>query len=135
MRAVEELLARAPDRYAITVIGAEKQPNYNRILLSSVLAGEKALDEIVINSADWYDEHGIRLIAGEPVTAIDRAVKTVTIGTRETLPYDKLLLATGSKPLAPPIPGLGLVRDAGSEDDGAAEEETDTDRASDRDHG
>ncbi len=108
MRAVEELLARAPDRYAITVIGAEKQPNYNRILLSSVLAGEKTVDEIVINSADWYVEHGVRLIAGEPVTAIDPAAKTVTIGSRETLPYDKLLLATGSKPLAPPIPGLGL---------------------------
>ena len=108
MRAVEELLARAPDRYSITVIGAEKQPNYNRILLSSVLAGEKALDEIVINSTDWYVEHGVRLISGEPVTAIDPAAKTVTIGTRETLPYDKLLLATGSKPLAPPIPGLGL---------------------------
>ena len=73
MRAVEELLARAPDRYAITVIGAEKQPNYNRILLSSVLAGEKAVDEIVINSLDWYVENGIRLIAGEPVTAIGPA--------------------------------------------------------------
>ena len=108
MRAVEELLARAPDRYAITVIGAEKQPNYNRILLSSVLAGEKVVDEIVINSADWYDEHGIRLIAGQPATAIDPAAKTVTIGGAETLPYDKLLLAMGSKPLAPPIPGLGL---------------------------
>ncbi len=108
MRAVEELLARAPDRYAITVIGAEKQPNYNRILLSSVLAGEKTVDEIFINSTDWYDEHGVRLIVGEPVTAIDPAAKTVTIGGSETLPYDKLLLATGSKPLAPPIPGLGL---------------------------
>src|SRR5205823_12163757 len=89
MRAVEELLARAPDRYAITVIGAEKQPNYNRILLSSVLAGEKAVDEIVINSTDWYDEHEIRLIDGEPVTEIDTARKTVTIGGEDTLQYDK----------------------------------------------
>ena len=54
MRTVEELLARAPDRYDITVIGAEPHPNYNRILLSSVLAGEKTVDEIVINPRDWY---------------------------------------------------------------------------------
>ena len=108
MRTVEELLARAPERYDITVIGAEPHPNYNRILLSSVLAGEKTVDEIVINPEGWYGEHGIRLIAGEPVTAIDPAAKTVTIGSAETLPYDKLLLATGSRPLAPPIPGLCL---------------------------
>src|SRR6266849_2764368 len=108
MRTVEELLACAPDRYAITVVGAEPHPNYNRILLSSVLAGEKSVDEIVINPADWYDEHSIRLIAGQPVDAIDRAAKTVTVAGGETVPYDKLLLATGSKPLAPPIPGLGL---------------------------
>ncbi|HJY17172.1 MAG TPA: FAD-dependent oxidoreductase, partial [Xanthobacteraceae bacterium] len=56
MRAVEELLARAPDRFAITVIGAETQPNYNRILLSSVLAGDKTMDEIVINPWSWYGE-------------------------------------------------------------------------------
>jgi nitrite reductase (NADH) large subunit len=66
MRTVEELLARARDRYVITVIGAEPHPNYNRIMLSSVLAGEKTVDRIVINPLDWYDEHGIRLIAGGP---------------------------------------------------------------------
>src|SRR5437868_15167107 len=81
MRTVEELLARAPERYAITVIGAEPQPNYNRILLSSVLAGEKTVDQIVINPEGWYAEHGVRLIAGRPVTAIDPAAKTVTIGS------------------------------------------------------
>jgi nitrite reductase (NADH) large subunit len=108
MRTVEELLARAPERYDITVIGAEPHPNYNRILLSSVLAGEKTIDEIVINPEGWYSDHGIRLIAGEPVTAIDPAARTVTIGSAEALSYDKLLLATGSRPLAPPIPGLGL---------------------------
>jgi nitrite reductase (NADH) large subunit len=107
MRTVEELLARAPARYDITVIGAEPQPNYNRILLSSVLAGNKRVDEIVINPIDWYRANGIRLIAGEPAAAIDPAAKTVTIGG-EALGYDKLLLATGSKPVAPPVPGLGL---------------------------
>jgi nitrite reductase (NADH) large subunit len=108
MRTVEELLARAPDRYAITVIGAEPHPNYNRILLSSVLAGDKTVDEIVINPPVWYDEHGITLIAGNPATGIDPAEKTVSLADGSALPFDKLLLATGSKPLAPPIPGLGL---------------------------
>jgi nitrite reductase (NADH) large subunit len=108
MRTVEELLARAPGRYDITVIGAEPQPNYNRILLSSVLASDKTLDEIVINSWDWYEANGIRLIAGARVTAIDRAGRTVVLAGGVVIAYDKLLLATGSKPMAPPIPGLGL---------------------------
>lgn len=109
MRAVEELLARAPDRYAITVIGAERQPNYNRIQLSAVLAGDKALGDIVINGWDWYDGHGIRLIAGNRAAAIDRAARQVALDDGTRVAYDKLLLATGSKPLAPPIPGLGLA--------------------------
>jgi nitrite reductase (NADH) large subunit len=108
MRAVEELRARAPDRFAITVIGAEPHPNYNRIQLSSVLAGEKALDEIVINPRDWYAENDIALMAGNAATAIDRLDKRVMLADGGSVAYDKLLLATGSKPLAPPIPGLGL---------------------------
>ena len=108
IRTVEELLRRAPLRYAITVIGAEPHPNYNRIMLSSVLAGEKTVDEIVINPRQWYAENRITLITGNPVTAIDRAAKTVTLADRGAQRYDTLLLATGSKPLAPPIPGLQL---------------------------
>jgi nitrite reductase (NADH) large subunit len=108
MRAVEELIARAPDRFDITVIGAESHPNYNRILLSAVLAGEKTLDEIVVNPYDWYAEHGFRLLAGIRATAIDRAARTVALTDGTSLPYDKLLLAVGSKPLALPIPGLGF---------------------------
>ena len=108
MRAVEELLSRAPDRFDITVIGAEPHPNYNRILLSSVLAGDKTLDEIVINAPSWYAEHGIRLIAGNRATAIDRVARQVALADGTAVAYDKLLLATGSKPVAPPIPGLGL---------------------------
>lgn len=107
MRAVEELLLRAPDRFAITVIGAEPHANYNRILLSSVLSGERSLDDIVINAREWYDQNGVRLIAGTTVTAIDRNAKHVLAGG-VAIPYDKLMLATGSKPLAPPIPGFGL---------------------------
>src|SRR5260221_3477173 len=97
MRTVEELLARAPDRYEITVIGAEPHPNYNRIMLSSVLAGEKTVDEIVINPFDWYEEHDIRLIAGNPVSAVDPAVRTVSFADGTPIAHDQLLLATGSE--------------------------------------
>jgi nitrite reductase (NADH) large subunit len=108
MRTVEELLARAPARYQISVIGAEPHPNYNRIMLSSVLAGEKTVDDIVVNPRDWYAANGVALVTGATVTAIDRAGKCVVLAGGESIPYDKLLLGTGSKPLAPPIPGLTL---------------------------
>jgi nitrite reductase (NADH) large subunit len=108
MRTVEELLPRAPTRYDITVIGAEPQPNYNRIQLSSVLAGEKTAAEIILNPYGWYQEHGIALLAGTTAIGIDPAAKMVAVDAGDPVPYDMLLLATGSKPLAPPIPGLGL---------------------------
>jgi nitrite reductase (NADH) large subunit len=109
MRAVEELLKHeAGRRYRITVFGAEPHVNYNRIMLSSVLAGDKTIDEIVINAREWYDANGIRLVAGDAVVGIDREAKTVTAASGLCVPYDRLLIATGSRPLAPPIPGLGL---------------------------
>jgi nitrite reductase (NADH) large subunit len=109
MRTVEELLKHeAALRYRITVFGAEPHANYNRILLSSVLAGDKSLDEIVINAPEWYTVNGITLFAGDPVVSIDRAAKTVSAASGHTVSYDRLLIATGSRPLAPPIPGLGL---------------------------
>ncbi len=109
MRTVEEML-KLPGgkRYRITVFGAEPHVNYNRIMLSSVLAGDKSVDEIVINSREWYAENGITLITGDAVKKIDREARTVTSAAGVTVPYDKILLATGSRPLAPPIPGLGL---------------------------
>src|SRR3954468_21626891 len=91
MRTVEELLARAPDRYDITVIGAEPHPNYNRILLSSVLAGDKSVADIVINPPRWYDAHNIRLIAGNAATAIEPGAKTVAHASGEAVEYEKLL--------------------------------------------
>ena len=108
MRTVEELLKLDPARYDITVFGTEPHPNYDRIMLSSVLAGEKQVDDIVINTRAWYDENDITLRAGDTVTAIDPKARTVTAASGLTVPYDRLLLATGSRPIVPPIPGLNL---------------------------
>ena len=92
MRTIEELLKHeAGQRYRITVFGAEPHVNYNRIMLSSVLAGDKSIDEIVINSREWYDDNDIRLFAGDAVTAIDREAKIVTAASGLSVPYDRLL--------------------------------------------
>ena len=107
-RAVEELLARDPNRYRVTIFGAEPLVNYNRIMLSPVLAGEKTFDEIVINGLDWYADNGITLLSGDPVIAIDRAARTVTSRSGLTLDYDRLLIATGSDPFIIPVPGKDL---------------------------
>ncbi len=107
-RAVEELLARDPARYRVTIFGAEPRVNYNRIMLSPVLAGEKCFDDIVINDAEWYAANGIALVAGDPVAQIDRAAKTVTTRGGSTESYDRLLIATGSDPFIIPVPGKDL---------------------------
>ncbi len=107
-RAVEEILARDPGKYRISIFGAEPRVNYNRIMLSPVLAGEKTFEEIIINGQDWYDDNGIELISGDPVVGIDRAAKTVTAKSGRTLDYDKLLIATGSDPFIIPVPGKDL---------------------------
>ncbi|MBL8521815.1 MAG: NAD(P)/FAD-dependent oxidoreductase [Betaproteobacteria bacterium] len=108
MRTVEELLKLAPALYDITVFGAEPHPNYNRILLSPVLAGEQTIDDIVLNTRAWYDENGIRLRTGQAIVKIDRRAREVIAadGTRES--YDRLLLATGSNPFILPLPGKDL---------------------------
>jgi nitrite reductase (NADH) large subunit len=106
MRTVEEILARAPEMFEITVFGAEPQPNYDRIMLSPLLAGGKSFEQIVLNSLEWYAANNITLIAGEAITSIDRAAKTVTGEHGTTLPYDILLLATGSNPFVLPLPGV-----------------------------
>jgi nitrite reductase (NADH) large subunit len=108
MRCLEDLLDMAPDRYDITVIGEEPWGNYNRIMLSPVLSGEKSFTEIMLHSADWYAEKGIRFIAGDAAIAIDRSRKRVHTQKGEVVAYDRLILATGSKPFVPPIPGVEL---------------------------
>ncbi len=107
-RAVEELLARDAGRYRVTIFGAEPRVNYNRIMLSPVLAGEKSFDEIIINGQDWYDDNAIELISGDPVVGIDRAAKVVTSLSGHKVAYDKLLIATGSEPFIIPVPGKDL---------------------------
>ena len=108
MRTLEHLLERAPDLYDITVFGAEPHANYNRILLSPVLAGEKGLDEIVLNPLSWYADNNIKLRKGETVVMIDRRTREVVTAEGRRTPYDKLLIATGSNPIVLPVPGKDL---------------------------
>jgi nitrite reductase (NADH) large subunit len=108
VRTIEELRKIAPDLYDITVFGAEPHPNYNRILLSPVLAGEQTLDEIVLNTREWYAENGIALHVGKTITTIDRTRRVVVADDGTEAPYDRLLLATGSNPVILPIPGKDL---------------------------
>lgn len=108
MRTVEELLQLAPGLYDIAVFGAEPYGNYNRILLSMLLSGEKCTDEIILNTPDWYRENGITLHADDPVVAIDRRRKRVHSRKGVELAYDRLLIATGSSPVMLPLPGRDL---------------------------
>lgn len=109
VKTLEELLALAPDRYDITVFGAEPHPNYNRILLSPVLAGEMGIADIVLNGAEWYRARGIQLNLGRRVARIDRRRRFVVADGGAEAPYDRLLLATGSNPVVLPVPGADLL--------------------------
>ena len=108
MRTVEELLKFDPEQYSITVFGAEPHGNYNRILLSPVLAGEKTIGDIMLNDRAWYTDRGIQLHVGDPVVKIDRLRRIVTSKKGIDVPYDRLLIATGSKPFVIPVPGHQL---------------------------
>ncbi len=108
VRTLEELLKLAPDLYDITVFGAEPHPNYNRILLSPVLAGEQTIDDIVLNDIDWYAKNGIRLLLDRKVVKIDRLKRVVYAEDGTTAAYDRLILATGSNPFILPVPGNDL---------------------------
>jgi nitrite reductase (NADH) large subunit len=108
VRTLEELLKLAPDLYEITVFGAEPHPNYNRILLSPVLAGEQTVDDIVLNPLDWYSENSITLHIGKKVVKIDRKARVVEAEDGTTAEYDRLLLATGSNPFILPVLGSDL---------------------------
>jgi len=108
MRTVEVLLERAPDLYDITVFGTEPHGNYNRILLSPVLAGEKTIADIILNTEQWYADNGVTLRKGETVVTIDRKAREVITSTGARAPYDRVLIATGSNPIMLPLPGKDL---------------------------
>ena len=107
-RFLEEVLARRPGAFEITVFGIEPRVNYDRIMLSPVLSGEKRFEDILIHDDGWYARNGVSLRKGAEVVVIDRAAKRVAIRDGTEVPYDTLVLATGSSPIVLPVPGAGL---------------------------
>lgn len=107
-RTLEELLRVAPDAFDITVFGAEAHESYNRILLSSVLAGERSAGEIVTHSLEWYEQHGIHFHRADPVVQIDRRQRVVLSQSGAQVRYDRLVLATGSQSVTLSVPGHAL---------------------------
>jgi nitrite reductase (NADH) large subunit len=105
VRTLEELLKLAPDAYNITVFGEEPYGNYNRIMLSPVLASEKTIEQIMLNDDAWYADNGITLHKGKKVEEINRARREVIASDGTVAPYDRLIIATGSLPFILPLPG------------------------------
>ena len=109
-RFADELSARALGRYAVAVIGAEPRLAYNRVLLSSVLAGEVASSDIELKPQRWWRDRGITLRYGCRATAIDTKARTVTLADGASLAFSRLVFATGSQPIRPAIPGMDAAR-------------------------
>ena len=107
-RALETLFELAPDCYDVTIFNAESRVNYDRILLSPVLSGEKEYEDIIIHDENWYKEHSINLRRGDAIVEIDRQSKTVRSQSGVSTEYDALLIATGSSPFVIPVPGADL---------------------------
>ena len=108
-RLLETLFEADPNRYQVTIFNAEPRVNYDRIMLSPVLSGEKTYDEIVIHGDAWYIEHEVLLLKGHKVVAMDRTARTVVSDQGTVAAYDKLVIATGSLPFILPIPGAKLA--------------------------
>lgn len=108
IRTIEEVLRLDAEAFDIHVFGSEPHGNYNRILLSPVLSGEKKFEDIVTHPRQWYADNGVTLHAGDPVVSIDRHRQTVTAMSGQAVRYHRLLLATGSKPFVIPVPGNDL---------------------------
>ncbi|MBU1305142.1 MAG: FAD-dependent oxidoreductase, partial [Alphaproteobacteria bacterium] len=107
-RMLEHLFDCAPGRFDVTIFNAESRVNYNRLMLSPVLSGEKTYEEIITHGDEWYADNNVTLHKSAPVTLIDREAKTVLSTTGIVAPYDRLVIATGSSPFVPPIPGHQL---------------------------
>src|SRR5215510_7243876 len=109
LRLLEEIVERAPGRFAITVIGAEPEPAYNRVLLSSLLAGDIGADDVMLRPRDWYGTHGIELITGQPAQCVDILRRALRLPDGTEVAFDALVLATGSDPVTLPVPGTDLA--------------------------
>jgi nitrite reductase [NAD(P)H] large subunit len=107
-RFVAELTSRALGRYAVAIVGEEPRLAYNRVLLSAVLAGEIERNDIVLKSASWWRERGVTVLYGHAAVAIDSQIRRVRLANGATLPYSKLVLATGSRPIRLAVPGMDL---------------------------
>src|SRR5437763_11328296 len=107
-RFADELSQRALGRHAVAIVGAEPRLAYNRVLLSSVLAGEVPSSAIELKPRAWWQDRGITLRYGCRATAVDASARTVTLADGQSLPFSKLVFATGSQPIRPPIPGMAL---------------------------
>jgi nitrite reductase (NADH) large subunit len=109
LRFLEEQVRRAPGRFEVRVVGAEPKPAYNRVLLSSLLAGDIGAGDVQLRPREWYAEHGIALVTGQQATELDATERTVKLGNGDELVFDKLLLATGSDAIRLPLPGKELA--------------------------
>ncbi len=107
-RALERLFELAPGAFDVTIFNAESRVNYDRIMLSPVLSGEKSYEDIIIHDEAWYADNGVTLHTSARVASIDREAKTVTSDNGITANYDKLIIATGSNPFVIPVPGHDL---------------------------
>jgi nitrite reductase (NADH) large subunit len=108
-RFCEELVDRACGRYAIAVIGEEPRLAYNRVLLSSLLADEISATDVELKPARWWRDRGVTVLYGHPATAIDAAIRRVRLANGASIPYSKLVIATGSRPIRLTAPGMDLA--------------------------
>ena len=109
LRFLEQLIERGPARYAVTVFGAEPSAGYNRVLLSALLAGERGRRDLITHPDDWYAGHAIDYRKGATIAALDAEQKRVRDHNGRQYAYDKLVIATGSNPFVPPLPGHALA--------------------------
>ncbi len=107
-RMLEQLFEKAPGQFTVTIFNAEPRVNYNRLMLSPVLSGEKCYEDIITHDDAWYASHGVTLHKAARVVSIDRIAKTVTSEQGITASYDKLVIATGSSPFIVPVAGKDL---------------------------
>ncbi|GAF64856.1 nitrite reductase NAD(P)H large subunit [Bacillus sp. TS-2] len=105
IRTLEEIMKQEPNRFQFVVFGEENHPNYNRILLSSVLQGDANVNDIVLNDYEWYEQNNIELHVGDPIVEVDKKNQIVISANGVKCSYDHLIFATGSNPFMLPLPG------------------------------